>query len=128
MAPAFAAPRERNRAFVIHPQTSVLKGSPGETLSLRGTLRNGLQKRVWVSGSRIHVRGKALRVDPDGVLQATTTPLPAGRSSRLMSLASLSVRLDADPGNYEGVLVVLGGKRRGDQDVLAQLPFQVTVR
>jgi len=123
-----AAPRGKVKAFTVQREPATLVGHSGETLALRGSLRNGLGRRVWVSGSRVQIRGRALKVEEGGVLRAVPLAMAAGAKTRQITLTTLTVRLDADPGTYGGTVTVLGGRRRGDQDVLAQVPFEVTVR
>lgn len=124
---ALAAPRPRVRKLTVQLEKTAFSGHPGETLTLGGVLRNQLGRRVFISGNRIQLTGRALTADQAPFFAAAPSALANGGKSRPLPLCGLTVRLDTQPGTYEGSVVVLGGARRGDQDVLGQAPFRVTV-
>lgn len=123
---AQSAPRPKR--FAVETELGEFVLRPGETRTIRGILQNQLGQRVWLSGARVQFGGRGLKGDQDVFLRQAPAALPSGRKSKRLPFVGLTVRPDTEPGTYEATLLVLGGRHRGDQDVLGQARFLVTVR
>lgn len=108
-------------------QPAVLVGTPDSSPTLRGSLRNTSANPVFLTGARLQVTGTGISADDSVFLTKAPEQLAASAKSALLPLGKLTLEKTAAPGAYKCDLTIFGGPHRGNQQVVAQIPFTVRI-